>query len=474
MKNRHITDNLFRDAAKRYREKPPQEAWAAIDSTLNRGRRKKAFILIATAAAVMILLIGFGAGYLYRSVSEKSMKYVGLLDEQSVNKTETQDLFFGMDERSEMINDDFSEEKIEVSDKTVIASAIIDNYESEESTSELSVFDDESDDLVESSFDDFNGDSGIVEAAADFPAAENPVEITQAEKDMQLTQMLTQMPEVSDKNTPSSFGDTYSYDDLPVNPDIYEQEWSVGGDIAAAYAYRTMPAADMEYRDRSPIAVENGVASWNAGVYATKELSGIINIKTGVTWSSYGQGSQNLYAYQDGPSYSVNSSSGNVVTNITPLKDVTKFITGNNLVSDPRIMLGNTEFLSDYGLSDPDLRLVQRFDYIEVPFMIQLSSKKKKGLSVITEAGFFAGILTGNTAFLNTLDESYRIGHTENIRPFTLGGVAGAGAKYHISKSLSAQIMPELRYSFLSISKMPNIEYHPYQFGLAIGMTYHF
>lgn len=495
MTHTHNTDHMFRDAAKRYHEKPPDNAWAVIDSAINKGKRRKAFVLTASTAAVIILLLGFGAGYLYRSVSEETPEVVNLMQENAVNKpVENQ-------ESAPLLNLDTEENTVEVAGNTNSNSV---NSEKEHSNvsrvSENEMF---TNNVIEkpSSNSEFKTIASHVEPIEQEIAASNTnVEIvdedqvlteqlssdeqakvseepvmTQQEKNIQLEQMMTNLPDNAVSSIPHTSGETYYYGDMPIKPELYDSKWSVGGDVAAAYAFRNMPSEEMEYKERSPIADEQGVSSWNAGVYATNEIAGAIRVKTGITWASYGQGSQNLYAYQEGPSFSVNSSSGSVSTNIYADQESLKPLSNNSLISDPdAIMLDETELFAGKGLSDPNLMLVQRFDYLEIPFMVQLSTNRGEGFSFVTEAGLYAGILTGNRAFLKNSDERYLVGYTENLRPLSLGAVAGAGAKYAFSESFSAEIIPEFRYSFFSISNIPEIEYHPYQLGLGLGLTYHF
>jgi hypothetical protein len=475
MKNTHNTDQLFRDSARRYREKPPGEAWALIDAALNRGRRRRAFILLSGAAAVIILLLGFGAGYLYRSLSEINDVVVETEQIQNMNpeNSNIEVAQIETDEADAIVNADV------VSVKPVTAQQRdISQIENRKPSSDRKAVEEQpiSTVLVQ---EPVVTEQAVVEEPAE-AAVENVImeeqedELTQAQKEIQLRQMLTETDNSVNNTTLPGYGNR-NIEPIPDKPDLYSQSWSVGGDITAAYAYRNTPASDQEFKDRSPIAEEQGVASWNAGVYATKEVAGAVSVKTGVTYASYGQASQNLYAFQEGPSFSVNSSSGNISTGMSADYDESKPLSNVSMFAEPqRILLDNTELLSDYGLSDPDLMVVQRFDYLEIPFVLQFSPARKRGFSVITEAGIYAGVLTGNKAFLTSLNSKYLIGSTENLRPFSLGGVAGAGAKYRITDSFSAMVMPEIRYSFFSISKQPDIEYHPYQFGLGLGLTYHF
>ena len=476
MKNTHNTDQLFRDSARRYREKPPGEAWALIDAALNKGRRRRAFILLSGAAAVIILLLGFGAGYLYRSLSEINNVVAETEQIQDINNNPSNTLVADIeadDTNAIVAAGVVALQPVAVQQRDVSrienTKPSTDRKEAEERTNTPAFVSEpvvtEQKAVVKESVENM---------VQDKVSEEQEEELTQAQKEMQLRQMLTETDNSVNNTTLPGYGNR-NIEPMPDKPDLYSQSWSVGGDITAAYAYRNTPVSDQEFKDRSPIAEEQGVASWNAGVYATKEVAGIVSVKTGVTYASYGQASQNLYAFQEGPSFSVNSSSGNISTGMSTDYDESKPLSNVSMFAEPqRILLDNTELLSDYGLSDPDLMVVQRFDYVEIPFILQFSSARERGFSLITEAGIFAGVLTGNKAFLTSLNSKYLIGSTENLRPFSLGGVAGAGAKYRISDSFSAMLMPEFRYSFFSISKQPEIEYHPYQFGLGLGLTYHF
>ena len=476
MTHTHNTDHMFREAAGRYREKPPGEAWNAISGAVNSRSRKGLFIAVASVAAVVILLLGFAIGYFAGTMKDIPPGFTAVTEMPAVN--DMQPVTNEIENYNIVLT-----ESVEVFDEETIAAEqtkeIIKPSSSQESDIPQQMI--ESVDEIATTMEDVDKeypvepvDKSIASYVAGFEEADD-MELSRVEKDAMLQQMMTAT--TNDMTSSVLYADKGSqHNPQPANTIARDRSgWSVGGDIAAAYAYRSIQQQELVYKDRSPIADESAVPSWNAGVYASKTIAGALHVKTGVTYASYGQGSQNLYAYADGKSFRVNSSSGNISTGLSEEYDASKPLSNTSIYNAPEyILLDNSEVLADVSLSDPDLQVIQRFDYMEIPLIFQLSGTSTKGISITAEGGLYAGILTSNRAYLATMEESYLIGKTENLRPFSFGGIASAGARYSFSPSLSAEIMPEIRYAFMSISKASDINYHPYQFGFGVGVTYHF
>ncbi|PIE87816.1 MAG: hypothetical protein CSA04_05100 [Bacteroidetes bacterium] len=492
-------DKMFRDAAKRSREYPPQGAWGGIASSLGAARRRRMYLLLSGGAAVVILLLGFGVGYWYRSVMEEVPQWaeqgqgspvedLSAMDTRAFREASTvpvlaaegaMDQARQMDRRSPM----FVREKRMVEPSAYGEAHKWGGFRHGDAVAEVEA------DVASASFKPweeaairFPAGKGVMESrGAELPASELSAMATAMALDNvlvkkgQLEELLTHVPH----NTYSSGSGSQAlfHDKLPAvkSKSKAAGEWALTGDLAAAYAFRAVALEEGSLRKSSPLIEEQGVASWNAGIYAINQLSSTLKIKAGVSWASYGQGSQNLYVYQDGSFFQINSSLGRIATDLYPAKEGGGPLPGTLFMNDlTPVMLDDRVIFGGKRQGADDLVLTQRFDYLEFPFLLQFVLRRTRGFSLLTEAGLYAGVLTGNRVFLSGAEERYLVGYTEGLRPLSLGGVAGVGVGYTLSRSLSMEVVPRLRYALLSISKMPEISYRPYQFGLGVGLTYHF
>lgn len=485
MNNMHDTDQLFRDAAKRYREEPGEGAWAQIDAAIQ-GKKKKKYVLFWTGiAAVSILLLGFGAGFLVRSVTLKKTEIANAIPPQQKAFASTN---FTIPELIEEIIPSLNNNVIQ--DKSIaknLQSTPHDHIRKEKVSNDFtklnpnrnqSTVDEDMPLIIKPEHDVVTLEEEKNEEiiATEITPVENPEALSAIEKDAMLKKMLTHAPENSDSDEQNSSGYSSSLDFPPPKTKHNNNRWSLGGDVAAAYAYRKTDNVDESFSDRSPSAEESGVMSWNAGVYAMGYISDNVSVKTGLSYASYGQGTQNIYAWESKDFFHINSSLGSIQTSLSRVESSSTSISNSGIYDEAQsILLGNSMLMSDYELSNPEMQVIQQFNYIELPLLIQLStSRNSSRISLHAEGGVYTGVLAENQAFLKSGNDSYFIGSTEGLRRFSFGGVAAAGAGISLSKSLSASITPELRYSFLSISKLSSITYHPYQFSIGLGLFYHF
>ena len=485
MNNMHDTDQLFRNAAKRYREKPAEGAWAQIDAAIQ-GKKKKKYVLFWTSiAAVSILLLGFGAGFLVRSVTLKKTEIANAIPPQQKAFASPD---FTIPELIEEIIPSLNNNSIQ--DKSIAKNLqpTPNNHIHKKNSSKdfaklnpdrnQSAVDKDMPLIIEPEHDDVM----LVEeqnqeiTAPEIMPVENSDALSAAEKEAMLKNMLTHAPENFDGGEQHKSGNSSSLDFPPPKTSHNNNRWSVGGDVAAAYAYRMTDNVDESFSDRSPSAEESGVMSWNAGVYAMGYISDNLSVKTGLSYASYGQGTQNIYAWESKDFFHINSSLGSIQTSLSRVESSSASISNSGIYDEAQsILLGNSMLMSDYELSNPEMQVIQQFNYVELPLLIQLSTNRNSSrISLYAEGGVYTGVLAENHAFLKSGNDSYFIGYTDGLRRFSFGGVAAAGAGISLSKSLSASITPELRYSFLSISKLSSITYHPYQFSIGLGLFYHF
>ncbi|HPE86359.1 MAG: hypothetical protein EOL88_08170 [Bacteroidia bacterium] len=474
MTNRHNTDQLFRDAAVAYREKPAPEAWASIELALGGRHRRQRYLVLSSAAAVLILLLGFGAGYLVRSFTGQNPAVLLPLTSQNSN------LFFsGYPRPMDLlaIQSGAMQTKLSVGQAVSVTASLPEVQQNaripipKDGIMPANRLADSQTGMV------LSGEESSMPAEIGNGVQKTEVKLSQAEKEYQLRQMMAGNGLPLRHSAPVNLNSSGVDAETMPGKTTGRKSWAVEGDVAAAFTYRTLQEQEALYKARSPLASESGMVSWNAGLYASHEIAGNLRLKSGVTFASYGQGTTNIYAWEEGVMFHLNSSSGDISTVMHEAKDASKPISNDNVYSEPyRILLDNSMLMADYSLSNPELKIIQRFDYLELPLIlqVQMGNQEHPLVSFQAEGGVFAGILAGNRAFLANEKESWFIGNTDDLRPFSLGGILSAGAQIHISDVLSAAVKPEFRYSFMSISRNPNIQYHPYQFALGVGAVYHF
>jgi hypothetical protein len=88
--------------------------------------------------------------------------------------------------------------------------------------------------------------------------------------------------------------------------------------------------------------------------------------------------------------------------------------------------------------------------------------------------GFSSNILVGNDTYLNRSAGKTYVGETRDMEPLNYSGTMGIGLKYGLTKHISLNVEPRVKYYLNSLSNNSSVTYKPYSIGFFTGISYQF
>ena len=385
MKEEHHNhvDRLFQSHLKGFREKPPENAWERLDGSMAGYRRMKRVSRLQRIAAVILILLAFGSGYFLANLNRNNTPSVTgpVQNDQAVSAGEQEAM------------DRASDNNIEDDGATVAAVDPV-----------------QLDAVVDP-------DAGLPAEGSEKSSVSGQAENEEAQYS-HVAQRQSQPINYMSIRTPKevNMAEATPYKNLAINEyqneilqvwpdDVSEfshgrektgsgQGWSVGAGFAPFYSYRDLSGTpgmnsglpqDKEYFNQ----VEEGLLSFTGGVSVSYDLSRRVSVESGVFFSQTGMiNNEPLYYKADGDGYqllAVYSSAGDF--------DVERSDLAEEIVQIP--------FDKDsaaIGAMD-DARLIQHFNYLDIPLMLRFKLIEGKIGFRIT-GGLIPSILVGNSVYL--------------------------------------------------------------------------
>lgn len=115
----------------------------------------------------------------------------------------------------------------------------------------------------------------------------------------------------------------------------------------------------------------------------------------------------------------------------------------------------------------------QSFQYLEVPVIMRYKVLDKK-IDLNLLGGLSYNLLIGNSVYAASAGRNVLIGKTEGINPIAFSSSVGFGMAYDISKKLSLNLEPTMRYYLSKTGDRTDGRNHPYLFGVYSGIFYKF
>jgi hypothetical protein len=252
-----------------------------------------------------------------------------------------------------------------------------------------------------------------------------------------------------------------------------EQRFLVGASMSPSMGFSR---SGQNSRLSELINSEKSRPAYSTGVSVGYRISDRLTIQSGIGLASIGQtindvnvyaGLSGFYAVKSSYLYSVETASGVILAGNTDLyltdsKDrVSTLIQGN--MADP----------SKYKLTQVGSDIQQVFRYLELPVMLRYKLiDRKVGLNL--SGGVSYGLLVDNSAYTGEGTDQVRVGHTEGVSMHNLSSQLGLGMEYNISKKLTFNLEPLVRYYVTPLSDISGSLYKPYSLGFWSGFSFKF
>jgi len=479
---KHHIDQLFQTGLKGHKVSAPQNAWSRLQHDLQKPPRTAMFYYSRVAAAVVLLMLAFGAGYFLSEINKNDNPPVMVQNEQiapaTVDKTpQTSDI----KESENIIDRGRTDEKAANSTDEIIDSGFSAKSQIEDATNATSKPGNlSSDDVVAAIENEIPIQPVTVEEMpSERKIAENNAEEKPQELIAETNTKTKETPESGQEiQTPETMTpdmlqhlligpeDDLLFADADFSTDANNSRWSIGGRVSPVYSYRSLDGEYFANPDETVDASffdqnEEGITTVAGGISLDYQFNKRLSLGSGMFISRIGQQNNNVLAYNDpefSNMYKLASSSGSVSVN--PVKF-------ENAIQKP-VAITKDSVPGDYLITGS---FVQNLDYLEIPFVLKYQVIESK-ISLQLMGGLSPGILVNNRSYFQLDGEKLQTGTTEDINPFIYNSIVGLGLSYSLSEKLTFNMEPSFKYALTPANSSTGINYHPYSFSWFTGISY--
>ncbi|MBS3769158.1 MAG: outer membrane beta-barrel protein [Bacteroidales bacterium] len=446
--DRSKIDEIFRNRLKDHEVIPPYEVWEDVVVHLAERRRiRKSKKMYLQIAASLIILVAAGSLFL---TSSETLFNSGVQSQNRIEKQSSRNIV--EEPPSQPLHADASEK--EPPEKESGGSPPVDDQKSQDAGR------------------DFPSDGNTNALASLSPeTSENIDELLEKKEPL--------MSGVSSNNGAGEepvFAGIYAVDaftdgfassgEASVAADVPNTtHFSLKATMAPVMSYRRLQnnASRAEYNTS-----ESELFSYSGGVNFGYKLTERLSVHSGFYYSQMGQtvskirlGSDDFAQYGEEIFVRLKNSLGEV--EVKP----GKLISAKPPESIQNIVNGNRLLKFSYKL---DASVVQRFEYVKVPLMVEYTVIDKK-IDVNLVGGLNSNFLVNEGVYLkNQQGDTRLIGNTANIRQFNYSGSLGLGLEYNIATQVNMYFEPQMDYFLHSINYSETKTY-PYSFGVLTGLS---
>jgi hypothetical protein len=469
-KDKKNIDLLFEEKLKQFRESPPAQTWDRLEKDLNREKSVKLLFYFRLAAASLLILLAFGAGYFYATYQSKPSQKIS--QEMLLPKIES--------------DSKHSEKPIDLNNELVKKEETQSTHQNSEATLR-STLSSKKPDKIDQPFvtdnekktsDILIAENEVQDAKTLEEIAENPEVIVEENVNAQNAGTEETFALKQDEPSKNEVIPDYKPPILDPNAKVYglettknkEGKWSVGAQVAPVWSYRDI---SINYQNQSGSnakeaesqlnETEDALLSYAGGIDVNYNLSNRWIIQSGMYYSKIGQVNNNALDFrQDNDQYllfAIRTSTGSIDVAFERIPD------------DIRKINPPKDTLETIDLSN--VKIIQNFDLFEIPLMIKYKILDKK-LGINISGGLSPAYLLNNNTILQVDEDKYDIGNSSNLNTMIFNTSISLGLNYALSKKLSLKMEPNFKYSLSPINKNSQFDYHPYYFSWFTGLSYKF
>lgn len=456
-------DKLFRDHLNGVRIKAPVHAWNRLDSALNVSSFRKSLIYIRLAAASVLILIAFGAGYYYSlyvnqspSIVEKETP-VTAPEENAGSNPELSSQALGLPDTTpnEVENPEFtstsSTADLSPSEKLTSRQDIevVLNAEPEKNLILTESQNSSSDELVQTNVSQLAFlDIGRIEPGESSLAIQNTTKTNYSSLELY-----------------PDYGNFVPYE-LEDYKGGKKKQLALGAQFAPVKSYREISpnyGSNAASGNQDPEAdynnTEEALNSYAGGLNIDYNFSGNWSFQSGMYFSRIGQVNSDGLQFDAKNNElilsSISTSTGNINVIIDRVPENVRKITSPKDTID----MSGVE----------NVRIVQNFDLLEIPFLLRYKILNRK-LSMSFSGGLSPAYLLDNSTYLELEDRKYDVGNSGNLNSMIFNTSLGLGIEYLFTDKLSISLEPTFKYSLNPINNNSDFSYHPYSFSWFTGI----
>lgn len=481
--NSNHIDKLIQQKLKGHQVKTPESAWNRLRDDLHRPARTRFFWITRSAAAAMLLLIAFGAGYFFSELNRDAdtrltnswepLKEKGI--EKEIAKPQP------VEDPVAVVNESITTSTEKASSKLqqipTINALIADGkqkVETDASTNNQTPTA-KSEETIKP-LQPFHGND--VENELTDPVEARETKEALAEQKKEIPPQGAQSGEDTQQSEVPVMTDEMLHEMLIADDDLVQgiqlkndetkrSNWSVGAMISPVYSYRTISgdaftgtddAVDAGYFNDN----EEGITTIAGGISMDFNFNNRLSLGSGMFFSRIGQQNNDVLAYNDPQTsdlYKLATSTGTITVNPRSFE---------NVIVEQQAASPKDSIPGDYFVNSS---LVQNLDYLEVPLVLKYKVIDSR-VSVNVKGGLSPGILVNNRSYFTVEGQKLQTGTTENINNFIYNSILGLGLEYAISRKVAISMEPSFKYSLSPVNSGTGLEYHPYSLSWFTGISY--
>ena len=471
-KDKKNIDKLFSDYLSGYKEKAPSDVWSKLDNELSGKPFPSKNYVFWAAASAAIIIIAFFSGYYFASMNSNNSEFVAQKETKEISKPIL----------DENIKKDIVQTKITETKELEISKEITNISEIESSSETTLLFVENITPSIERKIIEPNFLSiKKAKPISDFSSNSTnkiafiktkqiillPIDFVNINLALNSDESINKPDKVKNQKSKIKI-----WDDDVLQKSI-SNKWSIRGQFSPLLAYRELKknSSSNDYVTSTNMSsqhyenVESQIASFSGGLDVNYKLDKKVEVQSGIYYSQYGQVNTDVYAFSNhNDPWEFRTSNGSI--------QITSEAISKELTYKPTVKDSTTVF--DVNIANfTNSEIKQKFEYIEVPLIVKyIIFDKKIGFQIF--GGISPGFLVGNNAYFKNENNDISLGETDNINSVIYNSVIGLGLNYSISKKISFNFDPTLKYSLSPINSGGDFKTYPYYFGFFTGFTYKF
>lgn len=468
MKKDKNLDELFRDKLLNYEQEPPAYLLGNILERVGEERRKKRLIWWRVAGVAAALMIAFVAGWQLNNSSNRGIEQPFVAEQKQndvqekitqpeTKPTQVKTAAITEDKNAVAIDSDNQKQTMQVT-RISKSKTTANNQETIENTTSP------------------NNLIALAPLKSLYKRLQSESELQTA---LRQTKKMENQPAFAEKSIDQQIMEHNRLMMLAESKTKEKTRWLVGAQVTPEYSV-SKSSHNQQYASNM-LASSTSSPDLAGGISVELKKGKRWSIQSGIYYSGIDQSAGNKSVSDGKSSMDANSGSNyfNTPVNLSPstsrmtMNSQAGVIELNKIPSG--LVLGTSledkTFASSVIVSPTSF--IQNFDYIEIPLYLRYTLIDTR-IDVVMLGGFSSNLLVGNQIFVEDASGKSLVGKTQDMETLNYSGTVGLGFRYGLSKRISLNIEPRLKYYLKSLNSNSSVTYKPYTIGVFTGLSYEF
>lgn len=472
MKKDKNLDELFRDKLLNYEQEPPAYLLGNILDRVAEDRRKKRMIWWRVAGVAAALMIAFVAGWQLNSSRNREI-----------------DQTFVAEQKQNDVQGKIAQPEVQPETKptqTQTAAATTDKYavavgvDSQKQTNSVALISNSKTTANnQGTIENTTAPNNLIALAPLKSLYKQLLPENEPQAKLQPTKKADDQQVLAEKSIDQQIMEHNRQMMLAENKTKEKARWLVGAQVTPEY--NVSRSSHTQLYASNMLASSSSSADLAGGISVELKKGKRWSIQSGIYYSGIDQSAKNKTVSDGKSSLDANSGSNyfNTPVNLSPstnrmtMNSQAGVIELNKIPSG--LVLGTS--LEDKSFATSVIvsptSFIQNFDYIEIPLYLRYTLIDTR-IDVVMLGGFSSNLLVGNRIFVEDASGKSLVGKTQDMETLNYSGTVGVGFRYGLSKRLSLNIEPRIKYYLKSLNRNSSVTYKPYTIGVFTGLSYEF